>query len=445
MQTEDGAAIDNQLQQLIAQELIDKLPVLLKNSIAPFEDHYRLMILMACITTLGSILRNVVGHYRCDKIYPNLYTVIVAPPASGKSQIKWARQLVVRVEKFLYSRSIKNLNKYKHDLNLAKMGELDWEEVGPEPPFEVLLIPADITSSMWILQIADNDGYGLMYDTEIDGLVESNSGSLRQFTDSLRKASEGEPISLMRKKDRERIKVEVARMSMLISGTPGQFIKLIPDAENGLFSRMVLIRFEGDNHWINAFDPEPFDMDAHFEKLSKKALGYFKKLDSLPEPLSFSLSPEQLIILDKVFVGRLENIRNVAGIEGRASVMRLGMITVKIAMILSTFRMLEIGQLHNQYQCYHEDFEVALKLTGIILDNVVETLKSMKNDRVEHCYRGKKLDYYYALPNEFTYAQSQEIADLEHVKPRTAQKWIYEFRDKGFLINHEKGEFKKVA
>ena len=52
----------------------------------------------------------------------------------------------------------------------------------------------------------------------------------------------------------------------------------------------------------------------------------------------------------------------------------------------------------------------------------------MNDDRIENTYRGKKLDYFYALPNEFTYSESQEIADDENVKLRTAQKWIYDFR-----------------
>ena len=285
-----------------------------------------------------------------------------------------------------------------------------------------------------------------MYDTEIDGLVESNSGNLRSFTDYLRKAYEGEPLSLMRKTNRERVAVEEGKMSLLLSGTPGQFFKLIPDAENGLFSRVIPLVFKGSDKWQNAYEPDQFDFECYFEELSLKVFSYFQRLESLPESIKFELTKQQCIsILIRQFSQRLDKIKNVVGIDGRATVLRLGAIVIKIAMILTTLRRLENNQLDNQYQCDEQDFQAAMTITEVILNHVALTLKMMKNERIEHCYRGKKLDYFYALPDSFSYAKSQQLAQEENVKLRTAQKWIYEFRNKGFLVNPEKGEFKKIA
>ncbi len=68
----------------------------------------------------------------------------------------------------------------------------------------------------------------------------------------------------------------------------------------------------------------------------------------------------------------------------------------------------------------------------------------MNNERVESAYRGKKLDYYYALPDSFSFKESQQIAAEEDVKIKTAEKWIYAFRNNGFLLNPVKGQFHKV-
>jgi Protein of unknown function (DUF3987) len=429
----------------IPLELYNSFPKTLQEAILPFEEQNKTMMTIAFITVIGSVFKNVVARFRKDRVYPNLYTIIVAPPASGKSLIKWARHLIMPIERFLHSESKNNLEAYNHDVSLAKADELDWAEVGDQPPFKVQLIPADITSAMWVQQISDNDGYGLMYDTEIDGLVESNNCNLRSFTDYLRKAYEGEPLSLMRKKNRERVAVEEGKMSLLLSGTPGQFLKLIPDAENGLFSRVIPLIFNGSDKWQNAFEPEQLDFECYFEQLSLKVFSFFQQLESLAEPVKFELTKQQLIHLDHEFSQRLEKIKNIIGIDGRATVLRLGAIVIKIAMILTTLRRLENDPLDNQYQCDERDFQAAMTITEVILNHVVLTLKMMKNERIEHCYRGKKLDYFYTLPDSFSYAESQQIAEQENVKLRTAQKWIYEFRNKGFLVNPEKGQFKKVV
>ena len=187
------------------------------------------------------------------------------------------------------------------------------------------------------------------------------------------------------------------------------------------------------------------DFEYYFEELALKIFGFFQQLESLEEPVKFELTTQQLIHFDKEFTQRLDKIKNTIGIDGRATVLRLGAIVIKIAMILTTLRQLENDELQNQFQCNEQDYHSAMTITEVILNHVVLTLKMMKNDRIEHCYRGKKLDYFYALPDSFSYGKSQQIAEEENVKLRTAQKWIYEFRNKGFLVNPEKGQFKKIA
>ena len=40
-------------------------------------------------------LYNVSGLYANDKVFPNLFSIIIAPPASGKGVMKYSRQLGV--------------------------------------------------------------------------------------------------------------------------------------------------------------------------------------------------------------------------------------------------------------------------------------------------------------------------------------------------------------
>ncbi|KQC30221.1 DUF3987 domain-containing protein [Flagellimonas eckloniae] len=440
--TDSSPVMDNEDALQISYET---LPTFLGECLVPFDGEIKLMMLLSFLTTIGSTMHKVIGRFRDDYIYPNLFTIIIAPPASGKSQIKWARNLILPIDEFLIENSKQAISQFREQQELVKNGDMDSSELGPEPAYEVKLIPCDITSAAWIKQMSDNNGYGLMYDTEIDGLVQSNSGNLRSFSDYLRKSYEGEPLSVMRKKDREHIRVEKGKLSLLISGTPQQFYRLIPDGENGLFSRVIPFRFNGLDRWLSVFKDEEFDFTKHFETLSEQILEYFLNLESLPEPVTFLFSDSQKIKLDQVFEKRIEWIKTIAGFDGRATVNRLGAITFKIAMILTTLRRLETDSMHNSFQCTPEDFNSAMAISELILNNAIDVLRQMNEERAENLFRGIKLDYYYALPSQFTFAESQQIAEDMCIKPKTAEKWIYLLRDKAFLVNPKKGHFKKVG
>ena len=232
---------------------------------------------------------------------------------------------------------------------------------------------------------------------------------------------------------------------MLISGTPQQFLRLTPNAENGMHSRLTPFYLKGSNQWLSSYQNSSINLEEYFNEYAIKITELFLVLDNRDSDIIVEFTIEQLQKLDDEFTKRLEFILTNVGSEGRASVMRLGAITMKIAMIFTIIRSFEINNLQDLIICNDADFDSALKLSGVILQHTIKTLRMMNDERLENCYRGKKLDYFYALPNDFTYAESQELAGEYGIKLRTAQKWVYEFRNKGFLINPEKGQFKKVG
>src|SRR5690606_38574409 len=273
-------------------------------------------------------------------------------------------------------------------------GELKKEDAMSKPPYRLHLISTDITSSMWMLQVQDNDGYGLMFDTEMDGLINSNNNNLNSFTDKLRKIYENETLSLMRKTDRERILIEEGKMSMLLSGTPRQFFKLVPDTENGLFSRIIPIKFNGRSTWMSSYEANSINYEDYFDQIALKISELFQILYKSDIQFRFEFTQSQLEKLDEEFKIRLKNVMDIAGIDGRATVMRLGAITLKIAIIFSTIRAFENNKLNEHNFCEDVDFETALTLSGFVLQNVIKILRNMNEERVESCFRGKKLDYY---------------------------------------------------
>ncbi len=82
-ETEEMAEIESKNSILeIPQEVYNNFPELLKKAIKPFDDDSKTMMSLAFITVLGSVLMNIKAKLRKDTFYANLYTIIVAPPAS---------------------------------------------------------------------------------------------------------------------------------------------------------------------------------------------------------------------------------------------------------------------------------------------------------------------------------------------------------------------------
>jgi len=122
--------------------------------------------------------------------------------------------------------------------NNAKKDQPSMDEP-QEPPMLALLMPANSSATAFFQILNDNNGAGLMFETEGDTLAQTFKSEHGNFSDGFRKAFHHETISYLRRKDREFVELENPRLSALLSGTPKQFSALIPNAENGLFSRFI--------------------------------------------------------------------------------------------------------------------------------------------------------------------------------------------------------------
>src|SRR5690606_16626556 len=99
-----------------------------------------------------------------------------------------SRKIVSEVENILESESITARNEYNSLLASYEKGDIGFRP--EEPPYKLHFISTDITSAALIEQLNDNEGRGLMFDTEIDALVESSGNKIRGLSDTLRKIFE---------------------------------------------------------------------------------------------------------------------------------------------------------------------------------------------------------------------------------------------------------------
>jgi hypothetical protein len=103
----------------------------------------------------------------------------------------------------------------------------------------MLIIPANNSSTGLFQNLNDDQGVGLLFETEGDTLAQTFKSEHGNYSDGFRKAFHHETISYNRRKDREYVELVTPKLSALLSGTPKQVSALVPSAENGLFSRFI--------------------------------------------------------------------------------------------------------------------------------------------------------------------------------------------------------------
>ena len=78
----------------IPDAVYDALPLLLKDGARAFTDkRKRDVFFTGAISIISGCLPNVTGVYFQERVYPHLYTFIIAPAASGKGVLKNAKRL----------------------------------------------------------------------------------------------------------------------------------------------------------------------------------------------------------------------------------------------------------------------------------------------------------------------------------------------------------------
>ena len=190
----------------------EDLPNFLQQCTQPFNtDREKDIVLTGALTVISGCFPLVHGEYDGAQVGANLYSFTVAPAASGKGALAWAYKLAAPYHSELVTESRLKFAEYSQALEQHQLEARTNRKnataipVPPplEPSFRQLYIPANSSSAGIIKALADNEGRGIIFDTEADTL----SGALKQdygdFSHLLRKAFHHEPCPHQRKTNRE--------------------------------------------------------------------------------------------------------------------------------------------------------------------------------------------------------------------------------------------------
>ena len=408
------------------------------------------LLILGSIVSFSACLTRVYGIYAGRQVYPNLFLFVTAPASAGKGRLTLCRRLVQPIHeqmRDLYRTEMENYRIEKSRYEQAKKKNPDLEPP-EEPPLRLLFIPANSSATSVYQILNDNGGNGLMFETEGDTLANVFSSDFGNYSDGFRKAFHHEPISYTRRKDREFVELLRPRLSTVLSGTPRQISALIPDAENGLFSRFIFYYLGFKLEWLNVFArPHGSSLEEIFDDIGWGFTDLYQRLEMQPE-IEFQFTPDQQDRFNAYYGATQAEYHLLFGDDIIASVRRLGLITFRIAMVLSALRLGDTGEEVSTLICDDEDFDAAMAISRVLIRHTVRVYRELSSaDLTKPAAErtDRQQQFLRSLPLTFSTKTFLEHAARLGIPNPTAERYIKNWCQIGLIHRIKQGNYEKSA
>ena len=443
--------------QTVGGQLPDILKRIVADAVSPVDAD---LLILGSLTVFSACLPNVYGVYDRREVFSNLFLYVTASASAGKGRLSLCRHLAAPLHRELREQYRKSMERYKQEQLQYVLNKKKGEASEPEePPFLTLFIPANSTATVVYQTLSQNNGVGLLFETEGDTLANAFNSDLGNYSDGFRKAFHHEMISYLRKKDREYVEITKPKFSAILSGTPEQVFNLIPSAENGLFSRFIFYVMPTEIVWHDMFDAsEGPTADELFKEIGRDFYQFHKLLGA--QPIRFTLQQEQQRRFNAFFSKTQAEYAALFGNDIIASVRRLGLILFRFAMILTVLRQMDDGAFPLALDdgkeallvCTDADFDTALAMVKVLLQHTVRVFQALPR-RTERRFRQDRRQrtesymqtFLAALPDAFSRSGYLQTAADMGINEKTAERYIAELCRSGMLEHPASGQYVKPS
>ena len=447
-QSGDLENMGNQEKQLPAfpKEIFDNLPGLLhaitSNADSPEDAD---LLLLGSLTVFSACMPNLYGVYGQHEVFPNLFLFVSAKASAGKGRLSLCRRLVEPIHQMYRQQCKAEQDEYKLKLALyTASSDKAHEEKPEEPPLRTLIIPANNSATGLFQLLKENDEKGLIFETEGDTLAQTFKSEHGNYSDGFRKAFHHETISYNRRKDREFVELSNPQLSALLSGTPKQVSSLIPNAENGLFSRFMFYFMNLRPIWKDVFagDGEQ-PLEHKFDVYGKEFMDFNLFLRQQTNRFRFAFSSKQQKEFNAYFEQTQLQYLELCGDDYVGSIRRLGLITFRIAMIITALRIMDTGEVSSVLVCSETDFSTVMKIVKVLVLHAAHVFEQLPRDNTALPQVNNKRQLIDALPNVFDRQTYLAVAKNLNIPDKTAEKQISRFVDAGLLKHPSHGKYLK--
>lgn len=432
-----------------------KLPTLLRVPVeTQTEVEGRDKVILAALTLYSGAMPSVFGIYDGKRVYPPFYTLIDAPSGADKGVISDCRQLLMPIEWEIRRQYESELENYKQELTkwtaLDKKQRASQQE--PEKPvYRSLFIPANSSATAAYQALADNNEWGIIFETEADTLTQALKQDYGDYSDGLRKAFHHETISYSRRKDDEHVNLNCPRLASLLTCTPGQIPQLLSpqQVENGLANRFLFYNLRSKHEWRNVFAQCDEPISDQLLKVGQRYLELYHDLEKQSHhPLQFVLSVEQQLRFNEYFSGLLLEQIGLYGEQLDAFVKRLGLATFRLAMVLTVLRCNDhqprLEPMSQTLVCAEDDFCTAMTIANCLINHTTHVYANLlPHDDVKSLATGTTLSaaeksLFDAIGNDFTTQDCKQAAAALGITWKSAERYIGKFVSTYHIVNRIK-------
>ena len=381
------------------------------------------IILMATLAAASACVPNLYFTYgpTGKKYYANLQCFILAAAASGKGIANQALEMVRVID-----------------------------EQYP------MLIAGDSTLPAFYKAIEEQGGCGYMHESEGSVITDIWKNSAANYNTALRKAAEHEPISRNRVKSSSELKNP--RLSMLLTGTFGQYKALVPNVENGYFSRLLTVVIRGTNPFDKRYVSSKGGQSVIPKIVGQRLLRTYEQLMNAGER-EWSLTDAQKERLGEHLEREYDTLIGLLGENFHSAVVRMAVQIERMAMVLTAMRVQNTeyriqtesdSELMNEkILCADEDYETAEIIGNKMLLHMASAYRMIDGDAQDVVPEIKPLDQrkvlFEQLKGEYSHGDLAEEAKRQGVSKRTVERWNLSWIEIGIVEKTNHGQYRKVA
>ncbi|MBR3647804.1 MAG: DUF3987 domain-containing protein, partial [Paludibacteraceae bacterium] len=313
-------------------------------------------------------------------------------------------------------------------------------------------------------------GNAFMLATETDELSQAMKKDGGMYSSLFRKAAEHEKWMRTRYRGNKKktYRLDVPKLSALITGTDNQVRPLLGNGENGLLSRFMLytvddLLLHDDNVLKHNDKPNPDGAMAVYDRLGQEVLSRWDWLRGQDHDCLWILTDRQVDAFNDLIVDAKQLA--IDWIEARRFGHPKQMVTLmlamtnrlmtnlkRIGMILTALRLELWDELPQTITCSDDDFKTMMLLGEKLMrhalhitESLVESVPNPELNVLVRSDAAERITTLLAqLPEKFTTKNIYEVAEQLGIAKRTVDRYLAQMTEQKLIVKIQKGVFKRL-
>lgn len=463
MEEQEGEGVDIEPDETLLPPFrtvcLQSLPTLVRDILGyAADDTERSILLLSSLAMLSSVTPRVLGSFAKKEYQAPFYGVVIGESGSGKGCVAALFKLIASWQRYVYDNShyeVKEFLKKKeaYDLyqkQLLRSGGKKPAGLAPDNPDPVKQMNLNISGytslARMVEQLETNEHYAsCLFETEIEAVTNTLFQDYGNYGYLLNQAAHHERVGNSTKTNGSLL-ASYPLLSMLLTGTPGMFSRLVPSAESGLFSRLMVYKIAGHGEYRPLTSEDDTPAAAHyFDGLAERVLAIGVHLDKYPTWVRFSRAQRERLNL--FFRDEYNNVRTFGHEDVASAVLRYRLAIFRIGMVLTAIRKGESLSEEKDWVISDDDFNVAFHIGTICLQHTYLVSTSLKKSKKDLHYKmpftSQKL--FAEMPERFKRAEIREEGAVREIGKSSVDRLLLATEKNGLIVSLGAGYFQKTT